>query len=92
MTPSNSTQPRRLTSSEVGGRIRTENLEGEIITRVNPYNNTTWDELVITPEMNVHPNAAIIIVDGEQHMISKSWAGALRTQGSIEIYDPNLRL
>lgn len=62
------------------------------ITLHNPYNGKTWEEVIPTPEMNLPANAVIIIVDGKQEMVSRAYAFSLRTQGSIEVYDPNLKL
>lgn len=91
MNSSEKIQLTELTPEQVGGKIVSPPVKGEVITQVNPYNHTTWQELVITPEMQIHPNAAIIIVKGQQHAISRACAYAFQTHGSIEIYDPSLQ-
>lgn len=64
----------------------------ETIKRHNPYNGMTWEEVIPTPEMNLPKNAVIVIINGKSEMVSKAYAYSLQTQGSIEIFDPNLML
>ncbi len=63
----------------------------QTITHHNPWNGKTWEEVIPTPEMNLHPNAVILIVDGEVKIHSKTIAAAMKSQGSIIINDPKFK-
>lgn len=63
------------------------------VTYHNEYTGKTWQVVEPTSEVKLPFNAVMIIEeDGEPQLISRAGAYALSTQGTIEVYDPNLKI
>lgn len=63
------------------------------VTFHNEYTGKTWQVVEPTSEVKLPFNAVMVIEeDGEPQLISKAGAYALTTQGTIEVYDPNLKI
>ncbi len=73
---------RKLTAEEIGGKVIKNPIFTETITVTNPYNHTTWEEAIVPDDIILTNKAVIIVADGVQMIVSKSYSATLRSQGA----------